>query len=156
MWTSANRAARTTLAPMVASLRSGAGQARSRLRTTESVRGLIRNSSRTGVSSDVPGCAPCTWVALFRSTWRYRFPLQRRNKRRSRRCSTCAPSIPRVTRHSRVCGTSSVTYPLACHHDLCVSPCKAPAAPCRYIAVELQSGFARNSTDPKALQRCRG
>jgi hypothetical protein len=44
---------------------------------------------------------------------------------------------------------SSIRYRLACHQNPCVSPYRAVAAPCRWIAVELLSGFARNSTGQK-------
>src|ERR1700723_2459309 len=68
--------------------------------------------------------------------------------------STHAPPIPRATRHSRAYAMSSVRYPLTCHQDPNVSPCRATAAACSCIAVESQSGFARDFTDPEVLQFC--
>ncbi len=80
----------------------------------------------------------------------------RRNKLRSRRCWTRAPEISPVKLRSLTCERSFARYPRVSPRDQCASPHRDTPAPCRCIAVGLQSGFARNFIDPEAPQHYPG
>jgi hypothetical protein len=131
--------------------RPGTGPTRSRLRPTEFVRGLIRNSSRASLPADVPqkranciygqcGSARCRNAAAFRKD---------RTTALEKMFDACAgdPACNAAFPNLR---EEFARYLLAYPQDPCASPYKDKPPPCRWIAVGLRSGFAPNFIGPEA------